>query len=68
MFLVNLPLRGLKEGILSFLHEMPPGNYLSHVLVQAEVDYLLDKNINTMKNNAKTLLQAVKQSVSRIFT
>jgi len=54
--------------ILSFLHEMPSGNYLSHVGVQAEVDDLLDKNINTMKNNAETLLQAVKQLVSRIFT
>ena len=47
---------------------MPPGNYLSHVVVQAEVDDLLDKNINTMKNNAEILLQAVKQLVSRIFT
>jgi len=47
---------------------MPSGNYLSHVGVQAEVHDLLDKNINTMKNNAETLLQAVKQLVSRIFT
>jgi hypothetical protein len=47
---------------------MPPGNYLSHVVVHAEVDNLLDKNINTMKNNAEILLQAVKQLVSRIFT
>jgi hypothetical protein len=54
--------------ILSFLHEKPPGNYLSHVVVQAEVDDLLDKTINTTKNNAETLLQAVKQLVSRIFT
>jgi hypothetical protein len=46
---------------------MPPGNYLSHVLIQAEVDDLLDENINTMKNNAEILLQAVKQLVSIIF-
>jgi len=45
---------------------MAPGNYLSHVVVQAKVD-LLDKNINTMKNNAEILLQAVKQLVSRIY-
>jgi len=47
---------------------MAPGNYPSHVVLQAEVDDLLDKNINTMKNNAKILLQAVKQLVSRNFT
>jgi len=48
---------------------MPPGNYLIYVAVQAEVDDLLDKNINTMKKkNAQILLQAVKQLVSRIFT
>jgi hypothetical protein len=48
--------------------ETPSGgvNYLSHVVVQAEVDDLLDKNINTMKSNAEVLLQAVKQLLSRI--
>jgi hypothetical protein len=45
---------------------MPTGNYLSHVVVQAEVDHLLDKNMNIIKSNAEVLLQAVKQLLSRI--